>query len=212
VAPVLGSRAQPTGNGRLRTALAPEVARYLGAVAAPPAAANSTFMPSPQYLTGFCAGARNAWNEAVSQGLLPADRLTLAHWMAQPHDGTQLPMPLAQATIVDLSNRRKRARRAAITRKTMRIVVWLLAGVFLLAEIATIGVTIAGDWTDADGRTAADQTTNAIIANLGCSLPLIALCTLIVLDLRRSRRKKTPKTALSETPPDDAQRRPGAAE
>jgi len=184
----------------------PEFARYLGGHAAPPGSTNSTFTPPPPYLTGFCAGMRNTWNKAVTTGLLPPDRLTLTHWMAQPSHGLNLPMPLAEATIGDLTTVRKRAQRAARTRNTVRVVLWLLAGLLLLMEIAAIGVTIEGGWNDADGRPAADQTTNAIIANLGCSIPLIALCALIVIDLKRSRRKKTSKTIASDSPPADAVR------
>jgi hypothetical protein len=172
----------------------------------------SPFTPPPAYLTGFCVGTRNAWNEAVSTGLIPPDRPTLTHRMAQPHDRINLPMPLAEATIGDLTTLRKRTQRAATTRKTLRVVLWLFTGLFLLMEITAIGITIEGAWTDAEGRPAVDQTTNAVIANLSCSIPLIALCILIVIDLRRSRRKKTSKMIVSETPPDDAHRNRGATE
>src|SRR5437763_1771241 len=92
--------------GRRRSGLAgsvpswlPELAGYLGGHAAPPGCTNSTFLPPPAYLTGFCTGARNAWNEAVAGGLLPADRPTLTQWMAYPPDWIKLSLPLAEATI-----------------------------------------------------------------------------------------------------------------
>ncbi|GIF40245.1 hypothetical protein [Actinoplanes xinjiangensis] len=180
-----------------------DLAQYLGGHAAPPGAVNSTFAPTPAYLTGFCAGMRNAWHDAVAADLLPADRDALTWWMAQPADWLRAGAFLAEATIGDLSRARRRKRRAAATRKAARIALWAATGLFLVMEIFAIVISIQGGWVDGAGRVAADQAPDTIFANLACSIPLVALCTLVVIDLKRSRRNAAAKGA-PEAPTTDA--------
>lgn len=181
----------------------PQLAQYLGSHAAPPGSTNSTFTPTPAYLTGFCTGMRDAWNTAVTLLLIPSDRATLTHWMNQPAHWLKAGALLAEATISDLTAARRRTRRVAVTRKAVRIALWVTTGIFLLMEIAAIAITIDGGWTDPDGTVAADQTTNAMIANIGCSILLIVLCALIVVDLKRSQRTRNPAGASSDSLPGD---------
>jgi hypothetical protein len=68
----------------------------------------------------------------------------------------------------------------------------LTACLFLFMEVVAIILTFQGGWTDADGEPAADQTTNAVITDIGCSIPLTGLLTLIVIDLKRSLRAPPP--------------------
>jgi hypothetical protein len=179
----------------------PEVARYLGIYAAPIGSTNSAFTPPPAYISGFCIGMRNAWNNAVASQLVPPDRRALARWLAQPTDSGAPHMPLAEATLADLSTVRKRARRAAVTRGALRVALWVITGTLFLMEIAAIAITIDGSWTDPDGTRSANQLPNAIGANLMCSIPLLALCTFIVLDLRRSRRRKAAEAVAQASAP-----------
>lgn len=169
----------------------PEFARYLGGHAAPSGSTNSTFIPSPAYLAGFCTGIRDAWNESVTTLLLPPDRPTFAQLLTQPFDNKVTPpLPFAEATIEDLISARRRARRAATARTALRVALWVITGLLVISEIGAIAVTIQGSWTDPDGARSANQAPNAILANLGCLIPLIGLSTMIVIDLRRTKRKK----------------------
>ncbi|MFC4068557.1 caspase family protein [Actinoplanes subglobosus] len=169
-----------------------ELAGYLGGHAAPAGSTNSGFTPSPAYLSGFCAGLRDTWNDAVSGGLLPADRTALSWWMAQPAGWLRAGSVNADATIADLTRARRGAKRIAATKQAARIVLWVTTGIFALMEIAAIAISIEGGWTDETGNVAADQRTNTIGANLACSIPLLILCTMVVVDLRRSRRTVPP--------------------
>ena len=54
------------------------------------------------------------------------------------------------------------------------------------------------------GLSVSQLTLGTIVANLGCSIPLLALCILVVLDIRRSRRRRTPQAVGSDRPPEDA--------
>ena len=78
---------------------------------------------------------------------------------------------------------------------------WVITGLLLLMEIAAISITTEGSWTDADadGNPAANQTPLALIANLCGAIPLIATCSLIVIDLRRSRHKATSETMAADS-------------
>ena len=176
----------------------PEFARYLGGHAAPSGSTNSAFIPSPAYLAGFCAGIRDVWNESVTSRLLPPDRPTFAQLLTQPFDNKVTPpLPFSESTIEDLISARRRARRAATTRTALRITLWVITGLLAIFEIGAIAVTIQGSWTDPDGTRSTDQAPNAILANLSCLIPLIGLSALIMIDLRRSKRKKA-------TPPQSA--------
>lgn len=167
----------------------PNLSRYLGGHAAPAGSTNANFTPSPAYLAGFCLGLRTAWNNAIRSSLLPADRNTFIRWMTQPPDRPNLPNPLTEATLHDLQIARRRARRTAAIRWTLRGLWWATTGLLLIMEIAAIGITIAGGWTDSTGKPAADQAPMAIIANAGCMVPLIVSATLIAIDVRRIRRR-----------------------
>jgi hypothetical protein len=168
----------------------PDLAQYLGRHAASPGSTNSSFTPSSTYLAGFCVGLGKAWNNAVSAGLVPADGPTLTSWITQPPDQLKLPKPLAEATLHDLEAAHKRAHRATLIWWTLRALLWATIGLFLLMEIAAIAITVEGSWTDADGEPAANQTPDAIFANVCCLIPLIGLVTVAVIDLRRIRRNK----------------------
>ena len=181
--------AQALGHPVAVPAWLPKIALQLGGHAAPTGTTASTFFPSSQFLLGFCAGMRTTWDRAAADRLFPADRSVLAGWMTYPSDWLSLGKSFAEATIDDLAAARRRARRAKVSRTGLRIVLWVATSLFLLMEIAAIGVTVQGDWTDADGKPFSDPVAVAIAANLMFLLPLIGLSFLIVLDLRRSRRK-----------------------
>ncbi|MGK5682685.1 caspase family protein [Actinoplanes sp. URMC 104] len=166
----------------------PRVAQHAGGHAAPPGTTASTFFPSASYLVGFCAGMRATWDRAAAGHLFPADRATFAGWMAYPTDWLALGRPFAEATIDDLTEARRRVRRKKAGRRALRAVLWTAASLFLVLEIAAIGVTVQGDWTDAEGQPIGDPVAVAIAANLMFLVPLAVLVLLIVLDLRRSRR------------------------
>ncbi|WP_238161714.1 caspase family protein [Micromonospora endolithica] len=168
-----------------------DLAQHLGGHAAPAGSTNSTFIPTPAYLAGFCAGLRGTWVDAVSAQLVPADRVSMAAWLAQPPAKLDLPMPIHEATLHDLENARRRARRAARIRWTLRGLMWASATLLLIMEIAAIAITADGGWTGADGKPTANQTPSAVIANVGCTIPLIALVVIIIVDVRRMRRAQT---------------------
>jgi hypothetical protein len=181
--------AQALGQPATVPAWLPRIAHHVGEHAAPPGTTASTLFPSSPYLVGFCAGMRTTWDRATADRLFPADRPTLASWMTYPTDWLSLGKPFAEATIDDLATARRRARRAKINRTALRALLWTAASLLLLMEIGAIGVTVQGDWTDAQGRPIGNPAVVAITANLMFLLPLVGLGFLIVLDLRRSRRK-----------------------
>ncbi|WP_431895757.1 caspase family protein [Micromonospora haikouensis] len=172
-----------------------DLAQHLGGHAAPAGSTNSTFTPTPAYLAGFCAGLRSAWADAVAAQLIPTDHASMAAWLAHPPAILNLPTPLHEATLDDLKDARRRARRAARTRWTLRGLMWASAALLLFMEIAAIAITADGGWTDPDGKPTANQTPSAVIANVGCSIPLIVLVVVIIIDVRRSRRARTTPTA-----------------
>ncbi|MEU8661429.1 DUF4429 domain-containing protein [Actinoplanes philippinensis] len=177
-----------------------ELAKYLGGHVAPPGSDNPTFIPAFAYVAGFCSGVRDAFSDAVTEGLLPPDRATLTWWMTQPADWLRSGSLMAEATIGDLAEARRRARRVAARWWAARVVLWTATGVLLLMEIVAIVISLQGGWTDETGGVAADQTANALLANLGCGTPLIILVAVIVVDLKRSRRN-VPAAALPHEPP-----------
>ncbi|SNY38097.1 caspase family protein [Paractinoplanes atraurantiacus] len=161
-----------------------ELAEHLGG---PPGSAST---PSPSYVEGLGKGMYDAWREAIATRVLPPDRPSFESWLRQPAAWLKPGALLADATIGDLVAARKRVRRIAVIRTTLRVALYVAAGVLLLMEIAAIGVTIEGGWTDADGKVSEDQAMSAVFANLGCSIPLAGLGVLIFLDIRRSRRRR----------------------
>nr|WP_245736504.1 caspase family protein [Micromonospora pattaloongensis] len=175
-----------------------DLAQHLGSHAAPAGSTNSTFTPTPGYLAGFCAGLRTTWNNAVTTRLVPADRPTIARWLAQSSSQRNLSMPLAEATLRDLETARQRAHRAAVIRWTLRGLMWAATGLLIFMEIAAIAITIDGSWTDANGKPATNQTSHAIIANVGCLIPLITLVAFLVFDVRRMRRTNATGAAVTE--------------
>lgn len=173
----------------------PVLARYLGGYVAPPGSTNAAFKPSPAYLAGFCAGMRSTWHGAVRSGLVPPDRTSFTDWLTRPPEELQLSRPLVDATLIDLQAARRRSRRAAAVRWTLRTLLWISTVVFVVMEIVAIAITVDGSWADASGNPAADQTSFAIIAHVGCLLPLTALGALTFIDLRRMYRESKGGTA-----------------
>lgn len=178
-----------------------ELAQFVGGHAAPSGTTNSTFSPGPAYLAGFCTGVRTVWSDAAANGLVPADRTTMTWWMAQPADWLRPGSFMAEATIRDITRARRRTRRVKVVRGAGRVALWAVTLALLLMEIAAIAISIEGSWLDGTGKPAADQTPHILGTNLLFGIPLIGLCTLVVLDLKRSRRNASaPVQARTTTP------------
>jgi hypothetical protein len=178
-----------------------QLARYLGGYAAPPMSAYAALKPTPAYLAGFSIGLRSAWIQAVKARIVPADRLELLRWFTVPPAHWTQRTPLHDATLNDLHRVRSTTRRKIMLKGLLRAALWVLLAFLLLMEVAAIAITIDGSWTDRTGQPAANQTPNAIIANLLCGLPIIALTTFLVIDIwRRRRRAKTQAPPAPRTP------------